>query len=70
MIVAEMPAADVPVEILGFQIEREGVGQQGVERRRNLVYRGLRHVGRRIEIGGHFVGFVIGLGFAHVAPSC
>ena len=36
MVVAEMPAADVPVEILGLQIQREGVGQQHVERLRNL----------------------------------
>ena len=51
MIVAEMPAADMPVEILGLQIEREGVGQQRVERGRNLVERGLRQIGRGIEIG-------------------
>src|SRR5882762_2953244 len=66
MIVAEMPAADVPVKILGLHIKREGVSQQRVERRRNLVYRGLRQIGRRIEIGRDFVG----LGFAHDEPSC
>ena len=32
MVVAEMRPADMPVEILGLEIEREGVGQQGVER--------------------------------------
>jgi hypothetical protein len=66
MIVAEMPAADVPVEILGFHIQREGVRQQHIERRRNFVYRGLRQIGRGVEIGGNFVG----LCFAHDAPSC
>src|SRR5207247_7969107 len=57
----------MPVEVLGLQIERKGVRQQRVERRRNFFHRGLRQIGRRIEIGGYLVGFA---GFAHVAPSC
>ncbi len=66
MIVAEMPAADVPVEILGLQVERKGVCDQRVDRRRNLFHRLWRQIGWRIEVGGGFVG----LGFAHDAPSC
>src|SRR4029450_4119630 len=57
----------MPVKILGFQIERKGVSQQRVKRRRDFFHRGLRQVGRCIEVGGYLVGFA---GFAHVAPSC
>jgi hypothetical protein len=56
----------MPVEILGLQVEREGIGQQRVERRRNLVDRGLWQIVRRIETGGNLVG----LCFAHDASSC
>ncbi len=31
MIVAEVRAAHVPVEVLGLDVEREGIGQEGVE---------------------------------------
>ena len=34
MVVAEMRAADVPVEVLGLEIEGEDVGKQQVECRR------------------------------------
>src|SRR6202011_1804859 len=30
MVIAEVPTADVPVEILGFQVEREHVRENGV----------------------------------------
>ena len=39
MIVAEMPAADMPMEVLGLKVKRECVGEQRVERRGNLVDR-------------------------------
>ena len=68
VIIVEMPAADMPVEVLGLQVEREGIRQQRVKRRRDFVHRGLRQVGRRIKFGGYLAGFVVG--FAHVAPSC
>ena len=45
MVVAEMRPADVPVEILGLQVQRVAVGQKPVEGLGNG-----RHV-RRIEIG-------------------
>jgi hypothetical protein len=32
MIIAEMRPADVPVEILGLEVEREAVRQDGIER--------------------------------------
>ena len=37
MIVAEMPAADVPVKVLGLQVKREGVGQQNVEAAEDIL---------------------------------
>ena len=45
MVIMEMPAADVPVKILGLQVEREGVGQKRVERARDLVSPGFAQVG-------------------------
>jgi len=66
MIVAEMPAADVPMEILGLQIKRKGVCHQHIERGRYLVGCRLRQIVGRVEFGRDFVG----LGFAHDAPSC
>lgn len=65
MIVAEMPAADVPVEILGLQIQRESIGQKHVERLRNLVDRLGRQIGGGVEVGRDLAG-----GFAHDEPSC
>src|SRR5437868_15379169 len=49
MIVAEMRAAHVPVEILGLDVQGEYVGDDGVHRRRDVLGRGARHVGA----GGH-----------------
>src|SRR4249919_3410048 len=60
----------MPVEILGFQIEREGVCKKHIERGRDLFGRGLRQIGRGIEVGGDLVGPVVWLGFAHDGPSC
>ena len=36
VIVAKVPSADVPVKILGLQVEREGIGEKRVERRSSL----------------------------------
>ena len=68
VVVVEMPAADMPVEILRLQVEGESIRQQRIERLGYLVHGGLRQVGRGIKLGGCLVGFVAG--FAHVAPSC
>ena len=43
MVVAEMRPADVPVEVLGLEIEREGVGEEPVQRRRDFLS-GLRRM--------------------------
>jgi len=65
MIVAEMTSADVPVEVLGLQIEGEGVGQQRVERGGDLGDIRRVEIGRGVEIGGN-----AGPGFAHGGASC
>ena len=49
MIVAEMRPADVPVEILGLEIERENVGQQGVERAGDVLDGVGAEIGRRLQ---------------------
>ena len=49
MIVAEVRAGHMPMEILGLQIEREHVGEQDIERAGNLRNRVGAQVGRRIE---------------------
>ena len=52
VVVAEVGAADVPVEVLGLEIEREAVGQQAVQRRRDGLHRGVVEIGGRIECRG------------------
>jgi hypothetical protein len=55
----------MPVEILGFQIERKTVGQDAVQRRRNIADGFVRQIGRRIEPR---IGFAVGIqrsNFAH-----
>src|SRR5947208_8279538 len=49
VVVAEMRAAHVPMEVLGLEIEREGIGQERVERRRYLANGLGRKVGWSIE---------------------
>src|SRR3981189_2970696 len=49
VVIAEMRTADVPMEILGLEVEREGVRQQPVERLRELADGVGRQVGRGIE---------------------
>jgi hypothetical protein len=49
MIVAEVRAGHMPMEILGLQIERKHVGEQDIERGGNLWNRIGAQVGRRIE---------------------
>ena len=52
MVVAEMRARDVPVEILGLEIERDHVGQQDVEAARHVLAGVGAKVVRRGEVGG------------------
>ena len=49
VVVAEMRPADVPVEILGLQIEREAVGQKPVESLGNGLDGGIVQIGGGIE---------------------
>ena len=49
MIVAEMRAADVPMEILGFQIEGKGIRHQRVERAGDVLGGVGAEIGRRHE---------------------
>jgi len=49
MIVAEMRPADVPVEVLGLEIEREAVRQDGVERTGNVLTGVGAQIGRRLQ---------------------
>ena len=51
VVVAEVRPADVPVEILGLEIEREGVGQQPVERLGDVADGRVGQVGGGIERG-------------------
>src|SRR5262249_25949607 len=49
MVVAKVRARDVPVKVLGFQVEGEHVGEQDIQRARELPH-GLRlEVVRRVE---------------------
>ena len=46
VVVAEMRPRDVPVEVLGLQVQREHVGEQQVQRRRRCPARRLARPGR------------------------
>ena len=52
MVVAEMRPADVPVEVLGLEVEREGVGEEAVQGGRNFPHGRMGEIGRRVEGGG------------------
>ena len=49
MIIAEMRAADMPMEVLGLQVQRESIGEHLVELGRNLAHGVGGQIGRRIE---------------------
>jgi hypothetical protein len=49
VVVAEMWTADVPMKILGLEVEREAAGQDRVELRRKLAHGFRREVGRSVE---------------------
>ena len=59
VVVAEMRAADVPVEVLGLDVERERVGDQRIERRRYLTHRLGRQIGRGVEPRGRGTRFEV-----------
>src|SRR5689334_20128754 len=49
VVVTEVRATHVPVEVLGLDIDREHVGHQGVERARDILYRVRGDVGAWCE---------------------
>jgi len=51
MIIAEVRTADVPVEVLGFQVERERGGQDFIELGRNFTDRVGGQIGRSVSRG-------------------
>ena len=64
VIIAEVPAAHMPMEVLGFHIERETVGKQAIQRFRDFLDRVFGQIGRGIEIGSNFPAAGC-TGFAH-----
>jgi hypothetical protein len=60
VVVAEMRAADVPVEVLGLQVQREHVGQHRVQRRADVAGGLGRHVrGRGDRCALQLAGFLL-----------
>ena len=57
VVVAEFGAADVPMEILGLEIEREGVRQQPIERGRDRRDGFGRQIGGSVERGRDLARF-------------
>src|SRR3546814_7814659 len=58
VIVAEMRAADVPVKILGLEIDPIGIGQQSVERGLNVAHLVRIDVRRGGELASNGLGLV------------
>src|SRR5262245_37798589 len=65
MIGAKVGAAHVPVEVLGFEVERKGIGQQLIEGGGNLAHGGIGQISRRVEGGGNLALRLEGPDFAH-----
>jgi hypothetical protein len=70
VVVAEVRAADVPMEVLGLHIERERVGHECVERGRNLADRFGRQIGRGVEPGRSGVRVELSYLGGHGGTSC
>ena len=54
MVFAEMWSGDVPMEILGLEIQRKSVGQDAVERLDVVANGGLGQIGQGVELGPRF----------------
>ena len=63
MVIAEVRSADVPMEVLGLDVKREGIGKDLIERGRKLFDGMLGEVGRRIEGRGHLAARIEGSDF-------
>ena len=51
MIIAEVGAGHMPMEVLGLQVKRKHIGEENIERAGNLRHGIGAQVGRRIERG-------------------
>src|SRR5262249_38319301 len=69
VVVAEMRAADVPVEVLGLHIERKRVRDQRIQRGRYCAHPVGWKVSRRIEPSGSSAGFKLSHLGGHGATS-
>jgi len=68
MVVAEMRSTDVPMEVLGLQVEREGRGEDFIELGGNLVDGIRRKIGRRIKRGCRLATCIDSADFAPWRP--
>jgi len=68
VVAPEMRTADVPMEVLGLHIDRERVGKQSVERRRDAAHGLVGKIGRRVERRGDPVGLEPSHLAGHGAP--
>jgi hypothetical protein len=68
MIIAEMRPADVPVEVLGLEIERKAVRQDRVHGLGNLAHRLVGQVGRGVQRLVGLAASIEGSDFAHGSP--
>src|SRR5581483_6780257 len=70
VVVAKVRAADVPMEVLGLQIERVARSQEAVQRLRQRFDGGIVEIGRGIERGGRLGARLELRHFAHGITSC
>src|SRR5499426_4563693 len=70
VVVAEMRAADVPMEVLGLHVERKRVRDQGIQRGRYFAHALGWQVTRGIEPSRSSAGFKLSHLGGHGATSC
>ena len=70
MIIAEMRSAHVPMEVLGLHVERKRVGDQRIERGRNLAHGVGRKIGRCVEPRRRGARFELSYLVGHGNTSC
>jgi len=63
MIIAEVRPADVPVKILGLEVERKRVGRDLVQLGGKLAHRIVGQIGRRIQGRGRLAACIEGSDF-------
>src|SRR6185437_7327616 len=74
VVIAKVRTAHVPVEVLGLEVEREDIGEDGIERAGDFADAFVIKVGRGIERGfaaAHEVIGILGSGRLHDSgPRC